>query len=150
MADFIGFELDADDVQRALAKFPDIAQRHVSDVARRTANNIAAEAKRRLHRQLGPNATGRTEAGIGVYADEAANPLVFQIISVRPELPGEQGSKAAVPRFIESGTKKGKKGSHDYPARPFLHVSAELEQAAFIRAIGEALNDAADESGLGD
>jgi hypothetical protein len=149
VADFIGFELDAEDVSRALAGFPDVAQRHLSAVARRTAERIAAEAKRRLSRQLGPNATGRTEAGIGVYADEQSNPLVFQVVSVRPLQGDEEHSKFAVPRFIEAGTKKRKKGSHDSPERPFFAVSAELEQAAYLRAIGDALNDAANESGLG-
>jgi hypothetical protein len=149
VADFIGFELDADDVRRALAGFPAIAQRHLSEVARRTAGHIADEAKRRLQRQLGPNATGRTEAGITVRADPK-DPLNYQVVSLRPALAGERSDAEVVPRFIESGTRKKKKGSHDSPARPFLHVSAELEQAAFIRAIGDALNDAADESGLGE
>jgi hypothetical protein len=78
------------------------------------------------------------------------DPLNVQVVSLRPALPGERSDAEVVPRFIESGTHKRKKGSHDSPARPFLHVSAELEQAAFIRAIGDALNDAADESGLGE
>jgi hypothetical protein len=149
MADFIGFELDAGDVSRALKAFPDVAQRHLSVVGRRTAEHIAEEAKRRLRRQLGPHATGRTEAGIGVR-DDPKDPLSFEVVSTRARLAGERSDAEIVPRFIESGTKKRKKGSHDSPARPFLHVSAELEQATFIRAIGDALNDAAEESGLGD
>jgi hypothetical protein len=151
MADSITFTLDTSALDRAIANYGEAAQRRVTEAARVTATRIMAEAKSRLTRQLGAYATGRTERGI--HMEEAGGG--FRIISDRPLQGDEDFTASLVPMFIEFGTRKhsGKSKSarfgHAQEPRPYLLISAQLEEQAFRQRLMDALNEAADESGLG-
>jgi hypothetical protein len=146
MADSITFTLDTSALDRAIANYGEAAQRHVTDAARVTATRIEAEAQSRLARQLGPNATGRTEQGI--HVEDATNG--FRVVSDRPVQGDEDFTASLVPIFLEFGTKKhGGRGGHTQAPRPYLLISAQLEEQSFLRRIADALDEAADESGLG-
>jgi hypothetical protein len=153
MSDSITFTLDTSALDRAITQYGEAAQRHVTEAARVTAARIVAEAKARLARQLGAYATGRTERGIRMEERTGGG---FRVISDRPLEGDEDFTASLVPMFIEFGTRKhaGRSKSarygHASPARPYLLVSAQLEENAFRQRIVDALNDAASETGLGD
>lgn len=135
------FELETDAIVAALDTLGDAATPFIRDASFLSAKSIESEAVSRLRRQLGPNATGETEAGIEVLPDFAGTGWV--VVSGNERMPN-------LPLWIEEGTSKGKPRSHSEPARPYFHVAVELEQGAHYRRIGAALQDAIDEQGLGD
>ena len=140
MANFSA-DMETLDVIAALESFGDAAQLHINTASQESAEAIEAEAVARLRRQLGPNATGETEAGIEVRPAFDGNGFV--VLATNQRMPN-------LPLWIEDGTKKGKPRSHTEPARKFFYVSAELEQGPHLRRIGEALRDTAAEKGLGE
>lgn len=134
-------DLETLDVMAALESLGDAAQMHVNAASLVTAQAVESEAVARLRRQLGPNATGETEAGIEVK--EAYSGNGFVVVSANQRMPN-------LPLWIEDGTRKGKPRSHSEPARKYFYVSVELEQGAHLRRIGEAVADAIVEKGLGE
>jgi hypothetical protein len=139
VADRIIAELEDAALRTILDGLGASAQPYVNAASKETAVAIAREAKARLHRQLGPNATGATEAHIAARPAFDANGYI--VISEREPFPN-------VPLWLEKGTKKGA-SSHANYARPFFYVSAEIEAGAHYRRIGEALQQAIDAKGLG-
>lgn len=104
--------------------------------AKITADNVRAEAQRRVLR-----ATGETAEGITVSESRDGHGYVVESDNARmPNLP----------IWIEFGTKQGKAGSHSAPAHPYIFAAAELEQGAHDRRMREAVQDAIDSVGLGD
>lgn len=142
--DQIAADMDTTELTALFLELRDSSQTYVNEASQETAEAIAREAKARLHRQLGPNATGLTEAGIA--ARPAYDNNGFIVISEREPFPN-------LPLWLEKGTKKGRRkdGSlaHSNYARPYFWISAELEAGAHYRRIGEALGRAISEKGLG-
>jgi len=140
MADNFTIDVDTADLLAALDAMPDAVLRHLKPAAKITADNICREAKARLQRQLGPNATGATVRGIHVEEtrdDERAGYVVLGYDAVTPHPHGP------VDHWLEFGTRF-------MTARPFLFASARLEESAHDRRSHEAIQDAIDEQGLGD
>ena len=108
MADGVRVEVDAEALLAALARLPDqTAQPLVNEAARETTEAIVREAKARLARQLGPQATHKTEQSI--TNRPAYNGNGWIVIVEREPMPN-------LPLWIEKGTKRGKPGSHRSPA----------------------------------
>lgn len=139
----MGFSVDVDDaaVVAALNTLGDSAQPYINDASRESAESMEHEAESRLHRQLGPNATGQTEAGIEARPANDGNGYV--VVSSNDRMPN-------LPLWKEKGTKKGKPRSHSEAATPYFYVSAELERGAHFRRISNALQEAIDDKGLGE
>lgn len=129
MSTFMTIEADAAGLIDAMTKYGAFAGRHLKDAAFITATAIRREARARVAR-----ATGETAQGITV--EETHNKDGYVVFPHRPGNPG-------LPGWIELGTEKMK-------ARPFLMNSARLEEGAHLRRIGEALEFAAEDAGLGD
>lgn len=138
-----GFSVDVDyaAVIAALDAYGDRAQSYINDASRESAQSMEREAESRLQRQLGPNATGETLAGIESMPARDGNGYV--VVSGNDRMP-------MLPDWIDDGTKKGKPGSHTEPARPFFQVSAELEKGSHRRRISDGLQECAEDMGLGD
>lgn len=141
MADWIQVALETDAVVAAMLELGDFAQPFVNEAARESAESIEHEAEARLQRQLGPNATGLTLAGIESRPAFDGNGYV--VVSENDRMPN-------LPIWIDDGTKKGKPGSSTQPARPYFWVSVHLEEGAHHRRIGDAIQDAIDAKGLGE
>lgn len=139
MSDSILGELEDAAIKTVLDGLGESVQPFINAASKETADAIVREAKARLHRQLGPNATGQTEANIA--ARPAYDKNGYIVISEREPFPN-------VPLWLEKGTKKGK-GTHANYARPYFYVSAEIEAGAHYRRIGEAIRHAIDAKGLG-
>jgi hypothetical protein len=119
--DGISIDVDTHEIDAALDDF-------LSGLARTT------KARGRLKRQLGPDATGATEAGIVV--EEMPSGRGYVVVSRRAEDP-------MVPIYLEKGTRRQK-------PRTFLDTSARLEEAPHERRIEDATNDAIAGAGLGE
>lgn len=141
MADGFEAEMDTAEVVAAFNTLGDFAQPYINAASRDSAQSIEREAESRLRRQLGPNATGETEAGISSKPANDGNGYV--VLSSNQRMP-------ALPLWIEKGTRRGKPGSSTQPARPFFYVSAELERGSHFRRVGDALQQAFNDRGLGD
>src|SRR5579862_8573633 len=137
--DSITAMLDDSGLRAALAALPAALQDAVNAVAEETANAIVQEARARLQRQLGPNATGATVAGI--TARRAFDGNGFVVVAEREPMPN-------LPLWIEKGTKRGGKGSHTEPARPFFYASVLIETGAHQRRVADAIQGAINASGL--
>lgn len=113
----------------ALQQLPALVRTHVKRAARVTADRIVREAAGRVARR-----TGATAAGLTVEETHSGDGYVVFVKRVdEPGLPG----------WLEHGTKFMTK-------RPFLFVSARLEEGAHERRTRDAIQDAIDEKGLGD
>jgi hypothetical protein len=141
MAD--GFVIDVEEaaVIDALETLGDFAQPFVNSASRESAESMETEAVSRLRRQLGPNATGETEAGIESRPAYDGNGYV--VVASNDRMPN-------LPLWKEKGTQKGDLGSHTEPATPFFYISAELEKGPHFRRLEDALQDAINQKGLGD
>ena len=128
MADSVTFELDTTAFFAALDVVPEGIERHLKGVAKVTADSIDAEASGRVRRR-----TGRTAERIIVA--EAYRGDGYVVYVARP--------RTFIGRFNEFGTRF-------MSARPFLFVSARLEEGAHLRRSLEAVQDAIDETGLGE
>lgn len=140
MADGLEVVMDAVDVVDALNTLGDFAQPYINDASQISAESVEREAVARLRRQVGAGSTGQTEAGIESRPAYDGNGYV--VVASRDWMPN-------LPIWIEKGTKKRKPRSSTQAARPFFYVSAELEKGAHFRRMGEALQDALDDRGLG-
>jgi len=131
--DSVTFDLDAGALFETLTRLGDVAQPYVNEASRQTATAIVREAQDRLHRQLGPNATGATEAGITARPAYDGNGWV--VVAENPRMPN-------LPFWIEKGTKKGKPGSHTMSARPYFYNAAFVEQGPALQRWQAALDAA--------
>lgn len=129
MADLMTIDVDEAALLSALAEMPVSVLRHLKPAAKVTADNIAAEAGRRVKRR-----TGKTAAGITV--EETHNGEGYVIWVKRPEMPN-------LPLWLAFGTKF-------MVGDDFLFASARLEAGAHERRAREAVQDAINEQGLGD
>lgn len=161
MIDGITADMDDSALRAALAALGPSAQELVNAASHVTATAIEREATMRLRRQLGPHATGATEAGITSRPADNGNGYVVLSARAHDAFSLHRSSRngrtwtqkvtvSNVPRWIDKGTKRGKPRSHTEPARPFFFISAQLEEGAHARRIAEALQDAINAQGLGD
>lgn len=134
-------DVDAAEVVQALNELGDFAQPFLNEASRESAESMEREAVARLRRQLGPNSTGETEAGIESLPADDGNGYV--VVSSNARMPN-------LPLWIERGIRKGKPRSHTEAAKPFFYVSAELEKGAHFRRIEDSMQDAIDARGLGE
>lgn len=134
MADSITIEADSAGVEAALKGFGAAAQPFVNDASRETADAFATEARARLQRQLGPDATGASVAGI--TARPAFDGNGFVVVDEREPFPN-------VPFWLEKGTKY-------MDPREFFYSSMLLQVSDHQRRLGDALQQAIAASGMGD
>lgn len=140
MADSVSVQVDVAGLLAAWSRVADAAGARCLEAAYESAVAIQREASNRLSRQLGAYSTGKTLAGLQVEPMDGRRG--YRVTATREPFPN-------LPLWIEKGTKKGKPGSHTQPARPFLEVSARLEEGAHLRRIIDAVQSAIDETGLG-
>jgi hypothetical protein len=142
MPSLMTIDVDTTAVVRAFNALSAVVQAHVNEASATTAQAIVREARGRLQRQLGSNATGQTVAGI--VAQPAYDGNGWVVLSDNARMPN-------LPLWLDKGTRVGNR--HNYartPARPFFYVSIELEIGAHEQRLAEAMRAAADETGLGD
>jgi hypothetical protein len=128
MADRMTVDADATALLAALATVPDAVQVALKGAAKVTAEAIALEARARVKRR-----TGRTGEAITVEETRNGDGYVVFVGSDR----GHVGS------FLEFGTKF-------MTSRPFLFVSARLEESAHNARARDAVQTAINLTGLGD
>jgi len=128
MADSLTFDVDTTALLAALDAMPEAVLAHLKPESKVTADNIAAEAARRVRRR-----TGKT--GDAITVEETRNGDGYVVFV-------GQG-RGHIGRYLEFGTKK-------MPAKPFLFASARLEEGPNLRRARLAIQDAIDEKGLGD
>ncbi len=141
MAPLFTFDVDTAPLEAAFDTLARSLQVRLNDVSGDTAQRIVREARARLRRQLGPNATGQTERGI--TAVPAYDGRGWVILSDNDQLPN-------LPLWLDKGTRAGKR--HNYArtaARPFFYISIELEASGHERRVIDAMQDEAESSGLG-
>lgn len=141
MADGLTIEMDTTALVAALTKLGAAAQPFINAACQETANALVREMKARLQRQLGPNATGQTVAGIETRPAYDGNGFV--VIADNARMPN-------LPLWLEKGTKKGRKRSHASSPLNFFYVSCQLEEGPHLRRITAAVTEAIAASGLGD
>lgn len=166
MPDALTIDAELASLFAAFDRVPATLEPRLLDVARVTANAMASEARERLQRQLGPNATGAMVNSIKVLEDYTGNGFVV-LTDLQPEqaislhtmkrsgrMHTQQVSVNLLPVWLEKGTKPGtrKDGSRTHPnvARPYFYVSILLQQGTHERRMLTAMRDAAAECGLGD
>jgi len=113
----------------ALDAIPDAVLAHLKPESKITADNVAAEAARRVQRR-----TGKT--GDAITVEETHNGDGYVVFV--------GNGRGHVGRYLEFGTR-----GHAH-AHPFLFVSARLEEGPNLRRARLAIQDAIDEKGLGD
>lgn len=134
MADSITIEVDVAGVEAALNTLGAVAQPFINEASQETADAFVVEARARLQRQLGPDATGKTVEGI--TARPAFDGNGFVVVDEREPFPN-------VPFWLEKGTK------HMDP-REFFYSSMLLQVSDHQRRLGDALQRAIAASGMGD
>lgn len=139
MSDEIAVDADMTDLIAALESLGPFAQPFLNAASKQSADSITHEARERLHRKLGPDATGQTEASI--VNRPAFDGNGFVVVAEREPMPN-------LPLWLEKGTKKGR-STHANIARPFFYVSAQLEEGPHWRRVADALQQAIDAKGLG-
>lgn len=146
--DGIEVEVNADALIAAIQRLGNArADAAVDRASLVTANNIVREARSRLERQLGPDATGKTTAGIQI---ERADRGGYIVGSRRDPFPN-------LPLWIEKGTKKGTRitrgvarSGGNMKARPYFYDSAELEEQPHLQRVSDELQAEFDAEGLGE
>jgi hypothetical protein len=144
---FISIEVDTRALLAALDAIPAEVHAHLKAAAKLTAENIAAEARRRVARR-----TGETAAHIVVEETHSGDGYIVWVepdvrISSHTMPSGRTHTQAvsynALGGWLEFGTRF-------MSARPFLFASARLEEGAHDRRSREAIQAAIDAHGLGD
>lgn len=146
--DGITAEVDADGLIAAVQRLGEWRAQAASDRASlATAHAIVREARARLSRQLGPDATGRTEAGIDITRADRGGYIVGSGRNPMPNLP----------LWIEKGTRKGTRitrgrarSGGNMKARPYFYESAELEELPHLQRVVDELQAEIDAEGLGE
>jgi len=134
-------DVDTTPVEAALTALPTTLHALTMDACRVTAEAIVNEAKSRLARQISSMSRGDAVAGISTRVSFDGDGYV--VLSDDDRQPN-------LPLWLEKGTKPGKR--HNYARtdpRPFFYASIELEASAHERRIEDAMQQAADDSGLG-
>jgi hypothetical protein len=138
-------DVDLAPLIRALERIPDAILAHLKPVAQQTADHIVAEAKARVARRTGHTAeqirveeTGEPDVWEQLVLDKSADDDFAYIIRA-----DDPTTKLHTEKWLEFGTK------FETP-RPFFFVAADLERGAYERASRQAIQDAIDETGLGD
>lgn len=139
MPDSITFDMDTAPLEAKLNALGDVAQPFINDASEATAMACAAGALTRLERQLGPDATGKTAAGITARPAYDGNGWVFLV--ERDDMPN-------LPLWIEKGTHAGQPHSHDSAARPFFYITVDLEVPDHERRLELAFDQAIAAAGL--
>lgn len=132
MADSISVTVDAQTVKDNLVVLPECLKPYVRAAARISADHIRDEARVRLQRQLSAAATGETVASIRVTSDRSGWGWTVRAGKV---------SFPMIAYWLERGTEHQR-------ARPYLDVSARLEQEAHTRRIEAAIRAGLAESGF--
>lgn len=128
MADHFSIEIDGlPELLAALDAIPDAVLAELKIEAKVTADNIVREAKGRIRRR-----TGKTGDAIKVEESLDGTGYVVRVGSGREHI----GS------FLEFGTKY-------MTAKPYLFVSARLEEGGHDRRTREAVQRAIDQKGFG-
>lgn len=141
MSDGITVDVETDALIAAINRVGNVrAEAAVDRASLATSNAIVREARGRLSRQLGPNATGTTAAGIQI---ERADRGGYIVGSGRDQFP-------TLPLWIEKGTQKGRKGSHTQAPRPYFYDSAELEEQPHRERVATELQVEINAEGLGE
>jgi len=128
MVDSFTITVDMAPLLAALAAIPEAVHAHLKAAAKVTADHIAAEARARVRRR-----TGQTGDAITVEETHSGDGYVIYTGNGRQHIAS----------FLEFGTKF-------MTAKPFLFVSARLEEGAHDRRARDAVQAAIDEQGLGD
>lgn len=116
-----------------------VVRSFIKAAARVSADNIQREAKNRLQRQLSGHSTGDTVEGIVVLADRSGFGWIVDAGNAR---------MAPLPRWLEGDPALG--GFKNVKRRkPFLMISAALEEDAHERRVADAIQAALLEYGLG-
>lgn len=141
MSDGFSGDLDIAPVVNAFKRLVDATEQMTTRACRETAQALVPEMRSRLRRQLGPNATGKTEAAIGAEPAYDGNGWVIFV---------ERDPFPAVPLWLEKGTRVGRRRNYARTAaRPFFYASIVLAVGPHARRMLEALRDAGESSGLG-
>lgn len=127
MADKFTIEIDTRELFAALDAIPDAVLAELQIAAKETADNIAREARARVRRR-----TGKTGAAITV---ERARDGMGYVVFIGAD-------RQHIGHFLEWGTKF-------MTAKPFLFVSARLEEGNHDRRAGEAVQRAIDAKRFG-
>lgn len=134
-------EVDSAAVDAAFTALPALLKAHCDDACRITAQAIVTEAKARLQRQIGPQSTGQTVAGIEAKPAYDGNGWV--VLADNERMPN-------LPLWLERGTSPGKRRNYARTApRPFFYASIALEAVAHERRILDAMQASASDVGLG-
>lgn len=134
MDDFIRFDMQSQAVERLMREFPDELERRLLPEGKRTAERVAREAQNRLDRALGPDATGKTAAGIQV--EESRDGRGYVVVARRS---GER----LLPRWLDKGTRH-------MDARLFFDDAGRLEEGPYLRRVTTIIGDLIAEKGLGE
>lgn len=136
-------ETETADLLRALDRLgAGVVERHTKPACKITALRVQAAARARVARR-----TGRTAAGISVEESHDGTGYVvlpFHAGFERALLEsGNDQQPANLPYWLETGTRNMR-------ARPYFFAGVALEQAGHDRRVREAIQDAIDETGLGE
>jgi hypothetical protein len=134
--------VEVEAILAALSQLGDEAQLYVNVASEESALAIVAEARARLARQLGPDATGQSVESIQCRPAYDGNGFV--VLTERNPYP-------ELPLWLEKGTKPGQRPNRARThARPFFYISAELEQVPHLRRVQQGLSACLIEKGLGE
>jgi hypothetical protein len=122
-----GIQVDNTAVLAALDAIPDAVRAHLKPESKVTADNIAAEAARRIRRRTG-------QTGDAITVEETNNGDGYVVFV--------GGGRGHIGRYLAWGTTFMK-------GDDFLFASARLEEGANLRRAVLAIQDAIDEKGLG-
>lgn len=163
-------EWDTQAFEKALAKLPTALEASILSACRESALQLRDQMKGRLARQLGPEATGKTVAGIVAEvsfdkrayivrtsdvkseAEREGERIAFdqKLIRDRRRLAATFRKEAHVGLYLEKGTKPGKRSNRARSApRPFFYASVVLEAPSHERRLVSAINQAEAAAGFG-
>jgi len=128
MSDAVTLAVENAALLAALDAIPDEVFAHMKPELKVTADNIAAEAGRRIKRKSG-------KTGDQIVVQETHNGDGYVVFVF--------GNRQHIARFLEFGTSR-------MVAKPFLFASAKLEEGPAMRRARFAVQDAIDGKGLGD
>jgi hypothetical protein len=141
MANSVSITVDPNALAESMLTLSQALKPFIKVASRISADNIAREAQARLARQLSGHSTGETLAGIKVKSDRTGWGWIVD---------AGNATQPMLDRWIESGTKQGKPGSHSSPPRPFFWASAQLEEQAHLGRVRAAIAAGMSEHGIGD
>lgn len=147
MAPLLTIEIDTAALLQELGQFADAAEKHLKAAAKVTADNIVREARGRVARRTGETAShivaeeSRDKHGYIVWVQPDVKLSLHTSRSGRTHT--QRVTYNALGGWLEHGTKY-------MTARPFLFVSARLEESSHTRRIQEALVAALADTGLGE